>query len=83
MVTIGPIGVLIHWDPPQQNSFDALKTALTNAPVLQFPNYAEPFTMFTDVSTLGLGGVLMQPDQHGKLHAIAYASRTLNQAEKN
>ncbi len=25
----------------------------------------------------------MQPDQRGKLHAIAYASRTLNQAEEN
>ncbi len=59
-----------------------MKTALTNAPVLQFSNYAEPFTMFTDVSTLGLGAVLMQPDQRGKLHTIAYVSRTLNQAEK-
>ncbi len=76
-------GVLFHWDAPQQHSFDALKTALTNAPVLQFPNYADPFTMFTDASALGLGAVLMQPDQHGKLHAIAYASRTLSQAEKN
>ncbi len=76
-------GVLFHWDAPQQNSFDALKTALTNAPVLQFPNYAEPFTIFTDGPTLGLGAVLMQPDPSGKLHAIAYASRTLNQAEKN
>ncbi len=75
-------GVLFHWDAPQQNSFDALKTALTNAHVPQFPNYAEPLTMFTDTSTLRLGAVLMQPDQRGKLHAIAYASQTLNQAEK-
>ncbi len=76
-------GVLFHWDAPQQNNFDALKTALSNAPVLQFPNYAEAFTMLTDASALGLGTVLMQPDQRGKLHTIAYASRTLNQAEKN
>ncbi len=39
--------------------------------------------MFTEASALGLGAVLMQPDQHGKLHAIAYANRTLNQTEKN
>ncbi len=39
--------------------------------------------MFTNASALGLGAVLMQPDQRGKLHAIAYASRALNQAEKN
>ncbi len=39
--------------------------------------------MFKDASGLGLGAVLRQPDLRGKLHAIAYASRTLNQAEKN
>ncbi len=76
-------GVPFHWDAPQETSFDTLKTTLTNAPVLQFPNYAQPFTMFTDASSLGLGAVLMQPDPRGKLHAIAYASRTLNQAENN
>ncbi len=76
-------GVPFHWDAPQQNSFTALKTALTNPPVLQFPNYAQPYTMYTDASSLGLGTVLMQPDSRGKLHAIAYASRTLNQAERN
>ncbi len=31
-------GVSFHWDSPQQKSFDALKTALISALVLQFPN---------------------------------------------
>ncbi len=39
--------------------------------------------MFTDASALRLGAVFMQPDQRGKLHAIAYASRTLKQEDKN
>ncbi len=66
--------VSFHWDAQQQNSFDALKKTITNAPVLQFPNYAQPFVMFMDVSFIGLGAVLMQPDQRGKLHT---ANRTL------
>ena len=32
---------------------------------------------------LGLGAVLYQQDENGKNKVIAYASRTLNQAEKN
>ncbi len=39
--------------------------------------------MITEASSLGLGTMLMQPDQLGILHAIAYAGRTLNQAESS
>ncbi len=59
-----------------------MKSALINAPGLAFPDYV-PFTLYTDASALGLGAVLMQPDARGKIRAIAYASRTLNQAESN
>ncbi len=37
--------------------------------------------MYTDASTFGLGAVLMQCDETGKNHVIAYASRTLSSAE--
>ncbi len=39
--------------------------------------------MYTDISALRLGTVLMQPDARGKNRAIAYASRTLTPAESN
>ncbi len=39
-----------HWDAPQQKSFESLKLALVSAPVLQFPDYSKPFTVFTDAS---------------------------------
>ncbi len=72
-----------HWNATQDKSFTDLKSALINAPALAFPDYSVPFSLYTDASALGLGAVLMQPDTRGKNHAIAYASRTLNQAEAN
>ncbi len=56
---------------------------MTNAPALAFPDYNVPFTLYTDASALGLSADLMQPDARGKNRAIAYVSRTLNQAESN
>ncbi len=76
-------GVTFHWDAPQHKSFEDLKSALTSAPVLRFPDYAKPLTLYTDASQSGLGAVLMQPDSRGKLGAIAFASRSLNRAEGN
>ncbi len=75
--------VPFYRNTPQDKSFNDLKSALINAPALAFSEYTVPFSLYTDASTLGLGAVLMQPDAHGKNHAIAYASRILNQAEAN
>jgi hypothetical protein len=59
-----------------------LKAKLTNAPLLQYPNFEEPFIVTTDASGYAVGAILSQ----GKLgydKPIAYASRTLNEAELN
>ncbi len=75
--------MFLHWNAPQDKCFNDLKSALINALALAFPDYSVPFSLYTDTSALGLGAVLMQPDTRGKNHAIAYASRTLDQAEGN
>ncbi len=75
--------VTFHWNAAQERSFQDLKSALTNAPVLAFPDYEAPSTICTDASALGLGAVLMQCDERGKNHVTAYASRVLNTAEAN
>ncbi len=72
-----------HWNAPQDKSFNDLKSVLINTPALAFPDHSVLFSLYTDASALGLGAILMQPDARGKNHAIAYASRTLNQAEAN
>ena len=76
-------GTVFHWNVAQEQSFQKLKQALINSPILAFPNYAEPFILYTDASSLGLGAVLMQTEEDGKNRAIAYASRSLSEAESN
>ncbi|XP_076043714.1 uncharacterized protein LOC143026821 [Oratosquilla oratoria] len=49
-----------NWTPDQEKSFSDLKTALTTAPVLAFPDHKLPFTLYTDASYTGIGAVLMQ-----------------------
>ena len=75
--------VTFHWSAAQEQSFNKLKHALTNAPILVFPDYNKPFILYTDASALGLGAVLMQEGADSKNRVIAYASRTLNSAESN
>ncbi|KAJ9537587.1 hypothetical protein OSB04_030320 [Centaurea solstitialis] len=70
--------VKFEWGEAQENAFQALKSCLTNAPVLALPEGSDDLVVYSDASKLGLGCVLMQ---QGKV--IAYASRQLKDCEKN
>jgi hypothetical protein len=55
---------------------------LINEPLLQYPDFNQPFNITTDASNVAIGAILSQ----GKIGSglpIAYASRTLNKAETN
>ena len=66
-----------------KESFSLLKQALPQAPVLKFTDYSKPFILETDASSNGLGAVLLQEGEDGKLHPIAYGSQSLTKAERN
>lgn len=62
------------------DAFEKCKELLTNAPLLQFPDFSKPFVLTTDASNYAVGAVLSQ-GAVGSDKPIAYASRTLNDAE--
>ncbi|GFW17984.1 transposon Tf2-6 polyprotein [Trichonephila clavipes] len=81
MRTIVPIkkkGAKFNWSGEAQDSFDQIKRTLTEAPIFQLPNFSEQFNLFTDASGVGIGAVLQQNQK-----PIAFASQTLNKAERN
>ena len=71
------------WVSEHQKAVDTLKVALTTAPVLGYPDFNREFILETDASLRGLGAVLSQVDENGKVHVIAYASQTLIPSEKS
>ena len=71
------------WTDACEKAFVELKTLLTNAPILAFPNFSRDFHLETDASGLGLGAVLSQEQSDGTTRPIAYASRTLQPHERN
>ena len=75
--------VAFKWSQECQSAFEELKKRLVTPPVLSYPNFDEDFVLETDASHQGLGAVLSQRQEDGKLHPIAYASRALSGAEKN
>ena len=74
-------GAVFSWSAECESSFQLLKSALTQAPILTYPNLSHntsPFVLQTNASAFGLGAVLEQDN-----HVIAYPSCTLPKREWN
>ena len=65
-----------------QEAFDALKEALSTAPVLGYPDFSREFILEIDASLNGLGTILSQQGKDEQIHVIAYASHSLPPSER-
>jgi hypothetical protein len=55
---------------------------IIKAPTLKFYNPNMPTIIKADASSYGLGGVILQIDESGKTHPVAFCSRTLTPTEQ-
>ena len=70
------------WDGDCQKSFEELRSHLTTEPIVRAPNWQLPFEVMCHASDLSIGAVLGQREG-GKLYVVYYASKTLNEAQRN
>lgn len=76
-------GALFIWSDECQSAFLQIKHILGSKPVLLAPDFFKPFSLAVDASDLAMGAVLMQDDQNGDSHPVAYYSKKFNIHQKN
>ncbi|GBO40891.1 Retrovirus-related Pol polyprotein from transposon 297 [Araneus ventricosus] len=69
------------WTELEQQAFESLKNLLISQPCLSLPDFSKPFVLCSDASKFSLGAVLMQEDENGFQHPVAFASRKLGPTE--
>jgi hypothetical protein len=74
--------VAFDFDEKCLAAFRTLKSALVSAPIIQPPDWSQPFEIMCDASDYAVGAVLGQRKE-GRVHAVYYASKTLNEAQLN
>ena len=76
-------GSKFHWEYEHEAAFQALVDTVCTAPVLRQPRFDDPFIIDCDASAYAIGAVLQQEGEKGKLHPVAFLSRTLDATQRN
>ncbi len=71
------------WGQSQQEAFDIIKNKLATELIRAYPDFSKPFKLYTDVSDISLGAMLVQDDDKEKERVIAYKVRRLSAPERN
>jgi len=66
----------VHWSEECDRAFRELKDSICTHSVLHTPDFDKPFTLQTDASGVGLGGVLLQ-EVDGEMRPVVFLSRKL------
>ena len=68
--------VIWNWNETHMNCYKRLKELVSSAPVLRFYDVNKSVTLSVDVSSTGLGAVMLQNDQ-----PVAFASKALTEKQ--
>ena len=66
-----------HWDEIPQEAFDQVKATICQDVVLAYPDFSNPFEIYTDASATQLGVVITQDNR-----PLAFFSRKLTDTQK-
>jgi hypothetical protein len=66
-----------RWDPIHQQAFDNVKAAIAKETVLAYPDFAKPFEIYTDASSMQLGAVITQDNR-----PLAFFIRKLSETQQ-
>jgi hypothetical protein len=73
--------VLIKWSLEEKSYFQTIKQDLVEAHVLSSPDYTKDFFIFSFASEETIVVILLQKNEEGHEHAIAFFSRALRDVE--
>eukprot|EP00253_Pinus_taeda_P003272 PITA_03272 len=74
-------GAEIKWTDVARRSFESIKRAIVEAPTLSSPDYSKEFHIFSFAFEDTLATVLLQADEEGAKHPVAFFSKTLRDVE--
>ena len=83
LTALGSPTARFTWTAETQASFDALKLAVSSAPVLRTFDPARRAVLATDASNIAISAILTQPDDEGHQQPVAHESRKLTAEERN
>jgi hypothetical protein len=74
--------VAFDFDEKCLAAFRTLKSALVSAPIIQPPDWSQPFEIMCDASDYAVGAILVQRKE-GRVHVVYYATKPLCEAQLN
>ena len=70
----------IKWTPAAKKSFEDIKKAISEAPVLVSPNFSKDFLIFSFTSEYTIAALLLQKNQEENEQPIGFYNKTLRDA---
>ena len=74
---------LFEWKEEHTQAMDKLAQVVAANPILQRPNYDQPFFLEVDTSQFAIGAILSQKDERGHLRPVGSVSHSFTPVERN